>query len=114
MEIKFYGTRGSTPVSDSNYQEFGGNTSSVLVTLNSGQNIIFDAGTGIRQLGNDLIANEHSHDLSIVLSHTHWDHIQGFPFFSPAYLNKIKISDFVHVKTNIIDSLTKFQNKFLK
>ena len=91
MKIKFYGTRGSIPVSDSNYQEFGGNTSSVLVTLNSGQNIIFDAGTGIRQLGNDLIANEHSHDLAIVLSHTHWDHIQGFPFFSPAYLNKIKI-----------------------
>jgi phosphoribosyl 1,2-cyclic phosphodiesterase len=94
MKIKFYGTRGSTPISDYNFMKFGGNTSSILVTLNSGQNLIFDAGTGIRQLGHDLVKNGYTNDLSIILSHTHWDHIQGFPFFGPSFIpdNKLIIA----------------------
>jgi phosphoribosyl 1,2-cyclic phosphodiesterase len=66
---------------------FGGNTTCVRVTLSTGFVIVFDAGTGIRQLGKDLVAEgyEHFDLLPIILSHTHWDHVQGFPFFGPAY-----------------------------
>ncbi len=56
MKIKFYGTRGSIPVPEREFMEFGGNTTCVRVTTSDGQIIIFDAGTGIRQLGKDLIA----------------------------------------------------------
>ena len=89
MNIKFYGTRGSIPVPERGFMDFGGNTSCVRVTLARGQIIIFDAGTGIRQLGKDMIASSHEQldadFIPIVLSHTHWDHVQGFPFFGPAY-----------------------------
>ena len=66
--------------------DFGGNTTCVRVTLPQGQIIILDAGTGIRQLGKDMIASSHEQFefMPIVLSHTHWDHVQGFPFFAPA------------------------------
>ncbi len=94
MKITFYGTRGSTPVPDKDFVQFGGNTSCVMVTLNQSQVLIFDAGTGIRNLGNDLFKNAYkqSEEIAIVLSHTHWDHIQGFPFFGPAYDPQRKIS----------------------
>ena len=87
MKVKFYGTRGSIPVPEPQYMEFGGNTTCVRATLSQGEIIIFDAGTGIRQLGKDLIASGHEQFdfIPIVLSHTHWDHVQGFPFFAPAY-----------------------------
>ncbi len=88
MKVKFYGTRGSIPVPEREFMDFGGNTTCVRVTLASGQIGIFDAGTGIRQLGKDLIASSHEQFddfIPIVLSHTHWDHVQGFPFFAPAY-----------------------------
>jgi len=87
MKITFYGTRGSTPVSEPDYAEFGGNTACILITFTSGRVAIIDAGTGIRKLGNDLITQEHEQfdDIILGLSHTHWDHIQGFPFFKPAY-----------------------------
>jgi phosphoribosyl 1,2-cyclic phosphodiesterase len=94
MKITFYGTRGSIPVPDRDFIQFGGNTSCVMLTLDEGHVIIFDAGTGIRKLGNDLFKQsyEQSAEIGILLSHTHWDHIQGFPFFGPAYDIKRKIS----------------------
>ena len=87
MKVKFYGTRGSLPVPEPQCMEFGGNTTCVRVTLDGGFVVILDAGTGIRRLGKDLIAEGHEQfdQIPIVLSHTHWDHIQGFPFFAPAY-----------------------------
>ena len=87
MKVKFYGTRGSTPVCEPEYQMFGGNTTCVQVTRKSGNIAILDAGTGIRNLGKDLIANNHEQfeNMYIGFSHFHWDHIQGFPFFGPAY-----------------------------
>jgi phosphoribosyl 1,2-cyclic phosphodiesterase len=87
MKVKFYGTRGSIPVPEREFMVFGGNTTCVRVTLSHGFVIIFDAGTGIRQLGKDLIASSHEQFdyMPIILSHTHWDHVQGFPFFGPAY-----------------------------
>ena len=83
MIIKFYGVRGSIPVPGSAAARYGGNTSCVYVELDNGQNVIFDAGTGLRVLGKELIKSNKS--INIVLSHSHWDHIQGYPFFAPIY-----------------------------
>ena len=86
MRATFYGTRGSIPVPDPDFVEFGGNTSCILVTFSTGRVTILDAGTGIRKLGNDLLAASHQQysEMVIGFSHTHWDHIQGFPFFKLA------------------------------
>jgi phosphoribosyl 1,2-cyclic phosphodiesterase len=87
MKVTFYGTRGSISVPEKNCSEFGGNTACVLLRFESGRVAILDAGTGLRKLGNDLLAESHGQfeNIFIGLSHTHWDHIQGFPFFKPAY-----------------------------
>jgi len=87
MKLKFYGTRGSTPVCDAGFQEFGGNTTCVRLAVPDTQTIaILDAGTGIRNLGKDLVAMGYRQEqMVIAFSHFHWDHIQGFPFFAPAY-----------------------------
>ncbi|UCG13866.1 MAG: MBL fold metallo-hydrolase [Deltaproteobacteria bacterium] len=86
MKVTFYGTRGSIPVPEPDFLGFGGNTSCVLITFSNGRIAILDAGTGIRKLGNDLLAAGHEQhdDIIIGLSHTHWDHIHGFPFFKLA------------------------------
>jgi len=87
MKITFYGTRGSTPVPEQDFVRVGGNTACIMVTTTSGRIGILDAGTGIRKLGKDLLDRSHQQydNMFIALSHTHWDHIQGFPFFQPAY-----------------------------
>jgi phosphoribosyl 1,2-cyclic phosphodiesterase len=87
MKLKFYGTRGSAPVCDAGFQEFGGNTTCVRLAFPDTNTIaIIDAGTGIRNLGKDLLAMGHKQErIVIAFSHFHWDHIQGFPFFAPAY-----------------------------
>ena len=89
--FRLWGTRGSIPVSGAPYVRHGGNTSCVSVDL--GDNIIIlDAGSGIRDLGNTLAASgEHKH-IHLFISHTHWDHIQGFPFFTPAYIPGRKLT----------------------
>ncbi len=89
MKIRFWGTRGSIATPGSSTTRYGGNTS--CVELRTGSNIIiFDAGTGIRELGNRLLKEFPTEPLTIhvFISHTHWDHIQGFPFFLPAYEKK--------------------------
>ena len=87
MKIKFWGTRGSIPVAEPEMMKYGGNTSCVEVRLKSGELIIFDAGTGIRRLGLSLLKDETFDKKGhIFISHCHWDHIQGFPFFAPAFL----------------------------
>ena len=85
MKVTFYGTRGSIPVPDPDFVQVGGNTPCILFTSDNGRIAIFDAGTGIRKLGKDLLARSHEQydNIFIALSHTHWDHIQGFPFFRP-------------------------------
>jgi phosphoribosyl 1,2-cyclic phosphodiesterase len=87
MKVTFYGTRGSFPVSERDFSRFGGNTACILLSFTNGRIAILDAGTGIRKLGNDFLARniEQYDNIFIGLSHTHWDHIQGFPFFQPAY-----------------------------
>jgi ribonuclease BN (tRNA processing enzyme) len=83
MVITFYGVRGSIPSPGETTVKYGGNTSCVHVELDNGHSLILDAGTGIRKLGK-LIEKDDS-TVNILLSHGHWDHIQGFPFFAPLY-----------------------------
>jgi phosphoribosyl 1,2-cyclic phosphodiesterase/CheY-like chemotaxis protein len=85
-KLKFWGVRGSLPTPGPTTVQYGGNTSCVEVRAD-GELIILDAGTGIRPLGLELAAEFKDRPLSLTLliSHTHWDHIQGFPFFAPAY-----------------------------
>ena len=87
MKLKFYGTRGSIPICDAGFQQFGGNTTCLQITFTDTNRIaIIDAGTGLRNLGRDLLAIGHKQEQIIMaFTHFHWDHIQGFPFFAPAY-----------------------------
>lgn len=83
MQLTFYGVRGSIPAPGPEYVKYGGNTACVHIRLDDGTDIILDAGTGIKALGQKLIAEKQ--DIHILLTHNHWDHIQGFPFFAPIY-----------------------------
>lgn len=87
MRVKFYGVRGSIPVCGKEFQRYGGNTTCLRIERETAhRTVIFDAGTGIRKLGKELIAHGLNQPvLNIVFSHFHWDHLQGFPFFAPAY-----------------------------
>ena len=96
MKVRFWGVRGSIPVPGRATNRYGGNTSCVEVRPNHGNPIIIDAGTGIRKLGKSLMEGafgEGKGHVSILISHTHWDHVQGLPFFSPLYRpgNQIEI-----------------------
>lgn len=82
MLVTFYGVRGSIPTPGEAFVKYGGNTACVHVKLGN-TDIILDAGTGIRAIGTKLL--EHTHPIHILLSHNHWDHIQGFPFFAPIF-----------------------------
>lgn len=93
MEIKFWGTRGSIPVPGKNTIKYGGNTPCVEVKTAGGKTIILDGGSGLRELGNHITKNK-ADDISIFISHYHWDHIQGIPFFAPLYENNKTITFF--------------------
>lgn len=82
MHIHFWGVRGSIPVSGEIYHQTGGSTSCVEVRRRDCR-VILDAGTGLRALGAEIGCQPV--DLTLVFSHVHWDHIQGFPFFLPAF-----------------------------
>jgi phosphoribosyl 1,2-cyclic phosphodiesterase len=84
MEVRFWGVRGSVASSGSQVARIGGNTSCLEVVSN-GHRLILDAGTGIRGLGEMLLAQQPV-KATMLFSHLHWDHVQGFPFFTPAYL----------------------------
>src|SRR5207249_989618 len=86
MRIKFWGVRGSTPTPQPENLRYGGNTSCVEVRFGDSL-FIFDCGTGFRSLGQQLRREFDSRTISarIFVSHFHWDHIQGIPFFGPLY-----------------------------
>ena len=90
--IRFWGVRGSIPTPGPGTANFGGNTSCVEVRI-GGQVLILDAGSGIRRLGQSLLQEFRDKALNITLlvTHTHWDHIQGFPFFMPAYSPRVNV-----------------------
>ena len=94
MRVRFWGVRGSTPTPQAENLKFGGNTSCVEITTPTGESLIFDAGSGIRALGQKLVheANGEPISTNIFLTHFHWDHIQGLPFFAPIYGEKNSIA----------------------
>lgn len=91
MIIKFWGVRGSIPVPGKETVNYGGNTTCIEILTAGNNRIIFDAGTGIRVLGNQLMQHEFGQGKGVAhifFTHSHWDHIQGFPFFAPAYVGR--------------------------
>ncbi len=91
MKVRFWGTRGSIATPGPATNHFGGNTSCVEVTTDNGDLLILDCGTGVHPLATKLMAESmktivrKTIHANILLGHTHWDHIQGFPFFTPAF-----------------------------
>lgn len=87
IQVTFWGVRGSIPTPGKDFVKYGGNTSCVEVRCGD-TIIIFDAGTGMRELGRSMVQefNGNPVELHILISHTHWDHIQGFPFLDLAYM----------------------------
>lgn len=109
FSVKFRGVRGSYPIADSDYMQYGGNTSCVEVNV-GGHLIILDAGTGLISVGNELLKN---HILSgvnpserkpikatVLISHIHQDHLQGFTFFRPLHIPTSEINVFGNVSYN--------------
>ncbi|MEW5908616.1 MAG: MBL fold metallo-hydrolase [Thermodesulfobacteriota bacterium] len=87
MWIKCWGSRGSVPVSGPEYLKYGGDTTCLEIRTKSGHILIVDLGTGIRRLGNSLIDADR-YEYHFLLTHGHWDHIIGFPFFKPNLYRK--------------------------
>jgi len=87
LRLTFWGTRGSVPTPGPHTVRYGGNTPCVEVRTSSGRLIILDAGTGLRELGRSLVERSNGAPLEadLFLTHAHWDHIQGLPFFPPIF-----------------------------
>jgi CheY-like chemotaxis protein len=93
MRVRFWGTRGSIAAPGPDTVRFGGNTSCVEVTTRAGGCFMFDCGTGARALGAKLVAHASSPiSATMLVSHAHWDHIQGFPFFAPLFVPGTRIT----------------------
>ncbi len=104
MQITFWGVRGSYPVPGAATVRYGGQTSCVEARSAKGECLIVDAGTGLRALGNKLMREATGpQQFNVLLSHVHWDHIQGLPFFSPAYVPGTRIA--VHALLTAADEL---------
>ena len=96
FQITFWGTRGSIAVSEPHSQRFGGNTTCVTFKMGD-KTLIIDAGTGIRAVSEDILSSmdkNRDRELYLFFSHMHWDHIQGFPFFVPAYMPDFTLNIF--------------------
>lgn len=95
MKVRFWGVRGSIPCPGPDTVEYGGNTACLEIRIGeTNRLIIIDAGSGIRALGNYMMQNDLPKgpiDTSVFITHTHWDHIMGFPFFTPIFIPGTKI-----------------------
>jgi phosphoribosyl 1,2-cyclic phosphodiesterase len=111
LKLTFWGVRGSIPTPAAENLGFGGNTACVEIQLPSGERLIFDAGTGIRQLGLNLMRESGGEKLSLhlFLTHFHTDHIQGIPFFAPLFSKQNEITFYSFPKPAQIKALLDVQ-----
>lgn len=91
MKIRFWGTRGSIAAPGPDTVIFGGNTTCVEITTDSGQSAVIDAGTGIRILGDSMISRPEIKSINLFMTHIHWDHVMGLPFFAPLFRSDFHI-----------------------
>ena len=103
--VDFWGVRGSVPSPGPTTTRYGGNTSCVSITADD-KILILDAGTGIRNLGSAIISKPDL-EIFVIVTHSHWDHIQGFPFFTPIYQPNRPVHMFptLHKKNVVLASL---------
>jgi phosphoribosyl 1,2-cyclic phosphodiesterase len=92
MRIRIWGCRGSIPSPGSSTLRYGGNTACLEIRTSRGQIIVVDAGTGVRNLGNFLSQEFDRTQVRFFFTHSHWDHLAGFPFFQPAYSGSSSIT----------------------
>lgn len=115
MKLYVYGSRGSVPTPSidgtkkSMTCKYGGNTTCYMIEASDKTLHVIDGGTGIRVLGDDLMAVNYHGNINIYFTHTHWDHIQGFPFFAPAYIkgNTVNVYGEAKVGGDLVDALRK-------
>lgn len=98
MKVTIRGTRGSIPVASPETHRYGGNTTCIEVLTDAGDRIIIDAGSGIRTLGNELMATGPC-SFALCFTHAHWDHLLGFPMFAPIFSASSRID--IHAPKNI-------------
>ncbi|UCB45292.1 MAG: MBL fold metallo-hydrolase [Spirochaetota bacterium] len=117
MKVIFWGVRGSIPTPGPQTVKYGGNTTCFEVRLNDGRVIVIGAGSGVRALGNKLVMEDMKKgplNLNLFVSHTHWDHIMGFPFFTPIYIpgNKIRVHGPVNIGDESLESVFAIQMSY--
>ena len=118
MKVKFWGVRGSIPCPGPTTQKYGGNGACIELRVGKkGRIVIIDAGSGIRELGNSLMKNDLPNgpiSADIFLSHTHWDHIMGFPYFVPIYIpgSKLKVYGPVTFEEDPLEEVVGGQMKY--
>ena len=109
LSVRFWGTRGSIPCPGANTVVYGGNTSCLEIRADD-KLVILDCGTGIKPLGDSLMAGDFKKgpiDTDIFITHTHWDHIMGFPMFSPLFIpsSKLRIRGPVSYEDDTLESI---------
>lgn len=118
MKVRFWGVRGSIPSPGPKTQKYGGNTSCIELRVGPDNRIvIIDAGSGIRTLGNSIMAGDLPKGpikADIFLTHTHWDHIMGYPFFTPIYIpgTKLKVHGPVSFEEDPLEEVVGGQMKY--
>ncbi len=108
MRITRWGARGSIPISGKEYLKYGGDTTCIEIRTKDDDLIIIDAGTGMRKLGNKLLASN-KQTIHLLFTHAHWDHLMGFPFFKPIYMKGTRISMYgcPYAQNSVKDILSK-------
>jgi len=99
MRVKFWGVRGSVATPGPTTVKYGGNTACVEVRMDD-QLVVLDAGTGIRTFGLDLLRRQERGRIHLLISHPHWDHIQGLPFFVPAFRDGYELKIYGYESNN--------------